>query len=94
MHSSTAQIATPFARRYLQQLCTHFGRKVPVEVTPDAGRITLPFGTCELTASADRLCLVTRAKTRNLPKLETVMTDHLDRFAFRENPVITWYRAT
>lgn len=50
MTSSTATITTSCASSYLQQLCKHFGHKVPVEFTPQTGTITLPFGTCLLNA--------------------------------------------
>lgn len=94
MTQSIATIPTAHASKYLQQLCKHFGHKVPVAFTPEAGEITLPFGTCALSASEDALTLTNAGEARDLPKLETVIADHLARFAFRENPTVTWVRST
>lgn len=93
MPSSTATITTNRASSYLQQLCKHFGHKVPVEFTPEAGEITLPFGTCALTAEDETLTLAVTAEEDTLEKMQKVIGDHLARFAFRENPEIEWHSA-
>lgn len=92
MSETTAIISTENASRYLQQLCKHFSHKVAVEFTPEVGTVTLPFGTCHMTADADQLVLKGASKEANLPKLERFLGDHLARFAFRENPTIAWQR--
>lgn len=92
MSETTAIISTKNASRYLQQLCKHFARKVEVEFTPDAGTVSLPLGTCQLSADAERLVLKGTSETSNLPRLERFLGDHLSRFAFRENPTIDWQR--
>ena len=94
MPSSTATISTNRASSYLQQLCKHFGHKVPVEFTPETGRIDLPFGTCELRAEETSLTLTANGGSGSLERLEQVISDHLARFAFRENIALTWQRAT
>lgn len=93
MPSSTATIETERASSYLQQLCKHFGHKVPVEFTPQAGQITLPFGTCTLSADTSSLTLTTTGEEDSIERLEQVIGDHLARFAFRENIAIAWQRA-
>jgi hypothetical protein len=93
MSQTTAIVPTQNASRYLQQLCKHFGHKVKVEFTPETGTVSLPFGTCQLSADAQQLVLKASSKPSNLPKLERFLGDHLARFAFRENPTITWQRA-
>ena len=93
MPNSVATVSTPNASRYLQQLCKHFGHKVPVKFTPTEGKLSLPFGTCEMTADADVLTLTALSERSELPKMEKVLADHLARFAFRENPTITWERS-
>jgi len=92
MPHSTATIETPNASRYLQQLCKHFGHKVPVDYTTEAGSITLPFGTCALAASDTALAL--DASGQDLARIEQVIGDHLMRFAFREAPALAWHRNT
>lgn len=93
MSETTAVVATENASRYLQQLCKHFGHKVEVQFSPESGTVSLPFGTCELTADAYQLILTGRARPAQLPKMERFLGDHLARFAFRENPTITWQRS-
>ena len=93
MHDSTAIVATKHASRYLQQLCKHFGHKVPTEYTENTGHIALPFGTCRLSASGDALTMTVQSEFADLTRTERVIGDHLARFAFRETPRITWQRA-
>jgi hypothetical protein len=82
---------TERASQYLASLCKHFGHKVPVEYNAAAGRIELPFGGCDLTADATALTLTARAEALvDLDKTIGVITSHLERFAFRENPRLAW----
>lgn len=92
MSETTAIVQTEHASRYLQQLCKHFAHKVAVEFTPQTGTVTLPFGTCHLSADAAQLVLKGTSKTPDLPRLERFLGDHLARFAFRERPMIAWHR--
>jgi len=94
MATSTANLTTPNASRYLQQLCKHFGHKVPVTFTPTDGQVDLPFGACRLTADDQTLNMVVEGDTATLPKLEQFVGSHLERFAFREKPTITWTATT
>lgn len=82
---------TENADRYLGTLCKHFGHKVPVTYEPGSGRIELPCGACTLTAEAGGLGMsVTAPDQPQLDKTIQVMTSHLERFAFRENPQLDW----
>ncbi len=92
MTVSTANVTTENASKYLQQLCKHFGHKVPVEFTPAEGKVSLPFGSCQLRASTDALMLQATGGEGEIEKLENFLGSHLERFAFRENPQITWQR--
>ncbi|WP_122077111.1 DUF2218 domain-containing protein [Pseudophaeobacter sp. EL27] len=95
MFESTAIIETERASNYLQQLCKHFGHKVPVHFDPQSGQIELPFGRCELAAEGDRLNLTVKATSQpELTKARDVIASHLERFAFRENPNVVWQAAT
>ena len=93
MTTRIADIATPNASRYLQQMCKHFGHKVAVEFDQSSGRIELPFGTCQLEASARKLTLNVTGPATDIRRTEQVIADHLARFAFREDPTITWRNA-
>ena len=92
MTVSTANVTTENASKYLQQLCKHFGHKVPVEFTPEEGKVSLPFGSCQLRASTDALTLQAIGGEGEIEKLENFLGSHLERFAFREKPQITWQR--
>lgn len=94
MLSSSAAVSTPLASRYLQQLCKHFGHRLEVEFTPEAGRIAFPGGECLLAASGETLAMTVRAAgAEELARLQGVVASHLERFAFREPPSIEWSAA-
>lgn len=81
------------ASRYLQRLCKHFGHKVEVEFDERKGHIALSMGACDLEAVDSDLMM--RASAENvwgLARLEHVVESHLERFAFRKEPKITWTR--
>jgi len=93
MATSTATILSSRASGYLQQLCKHFGHKVPVTFTAEVGEIALPFGTCSLRAQDTSLVLSVTGETDAIARLEQVIGDHRARFAFRENLSMTWQRS-
>ena len=90
-YTSTANVTTEMASRYLQQLCKHFAHKVPAEFTPEAGSITFSTGKCTLTAQGNILAMTVAAENaEELEELKDVVARHLQRFAFRDNPAIVW----
>jgi uncharacterized protein len=96
MRVSEARIPTAAASRYLQQLCKHWSHKFAVEFSPEKGRI--PFAAdrrCLLEAAPDHLALrIEAADEASLERMESVVADHLKRFAFREElGGIAWQRS-
>lgn len=88
---STADVPTPRASRYLQQLCKHFQHKRPATFDERAGHIVFPIGDCHLRASDDTLTLSLEAPDGpRLEQLQDVVGRHLLRFAFREEMRIDW----
>ena len=88
---SFAEFETDQADQHVAALCHHFGRRVPVELAPAHGRVEFPFGCCTLSVDGARLSLTATADDRaKLDKVTRVVTDHLERFAFREHPDIVW----
>lgn len=72
-------------------MCTHFARKVPAICDDRSGQVAFPFGRCDM--MADDACLtltVSASDTVQLDQVIDIVTRHLERFAFRENPVLTW----
>ena len=85
MTTLTATVPTAHASRYLQQLCKHWSHKFEVEFDPAQGRIALPFGTTNLSASDTALQVAIALNDGADPdRTKTVVADHLNRFAFRE----------
>ena len=89
MSNSTAQIPTQNASRYLQQLCKHWAHKLDVEFTPEKGLISFPDSSViSLFAHTDFLeAKIENSSNEIVAKLKPVLSDHLDRFAFREAPL-------
>ena len=88
---SEARVATPRSARYLGQLCKHFAHRVPASFSGAQGRIEFPAGTCEMEAAGDLLILRARAADEaSLGQVEEVVARHLERFAFRDRPEISW----
>lgn len=89
--NATATFPTTQAARHLAALCTHFAQKVPASFGARIGAVEFPFGRCDLEADSERLTLTASAPDRaQLDEVIEVITRHLERFAFRENPDLTW----
>ncbi len=96
--SSEARVSIASPRRYLGQLCKHFGHKMPATYAEDygSGRIEFPdLGVCTLEAADAGGLLVMQAAAGTedeLARLEAVVARHLERFAFRDPLTVTWQR--
>ncbi|RWC93439.1 MAG: DUF2218 domain-containing protein [Mesorhizobium sp.] len=95
MPTSRADVATEHASRYLQQLCKHWAHKFPVEFDPHHGAIDLTsLGRTVMEADARALHIAVAADdATSLERLETVVADHIKRFAFREELTFDWQTA-
>jgi uncharacterized protein len=89
--SGVAEIVTPHAGRYLQQLCKHFQHKLQVTFNAAAGSIEFVSGVCTLAAGNGvlRLSVMVRDASQ-LAQLQDVVARHLVRFAFREEILVEW----
>lgn len=84
----SAIVPTQSASRYLQQLCKHWSHKFEVSFTPEKGRIALPFGNLELVAEETLLRVeIALNEGADPERAKMVVSEHLDRFAFREAPL-------
>jgi hypothetical protein len=90
MTVAVARVPTVHASRYLQQLCKHWGHKYPVVCTPENGRIEMSAGVLLMDADADGLGLHLAAEAPELERMQDVVADHLQRFAFRETLAFDW----
>lgn len=91
MPSSQTIVTTDHASKYLQQLCKHFAHKVTVEYDPNAAHVDFPFGACRMWADDSGLRIECDASSDDgLVRAQSVIDDHLARFAWRESPQIVW----
>jgi hypothetical protein len=88
--TATAVTPTAHASRYLQQLAKHWAHKLEVEFTPLHAVIRFPSETvATLEAGEDALRSTIEAPDgETLCRMKTVLAEHLDRFAFREAPLL------
>lgn len=91
--ASHATVATASASKYLRQLCQHWSHRFAVEFDADHGTVPMPAGLLTLTASPAGLRLDLDAPDEALPRMEEVVAEHLQRFAFREKLVFDWVRS-
>lgn len=91
---STAEFVTPKASGYLQQLCKHFGHKIPAVFDESSGKLTFGCGECRLHADETALRMgLSSPDAEQLAQLQDIIARHLQRFAFREDPAIEWRQA-
>ncbi|ESY08523.1 MULTISPECIES: DUF2218 domain-containing protein [unclassified Mesorhizobium] len=94
MPTSRADVSTAYASRYLQQLCKHWAHKFPVEFDLNHGTIDLSLGRTVLDADAAALHItVSTDESGSLERMESVVADHIKRFAFREELTFEWKQA-
>ncbi len=96
--TSTADVATASASKYLQQTCKHWAHNLEVNFTPEAGSIVFPKdarganhpgdGLVTFTATDANLGVRIEASSQEqLEGLQGAVARHVDRFAFREAPL-------
>lgn len=89
MLTSSARIQTQNAQRLMNRLCKHWGHKFPVSLDAQQGQIELPLGVCRLHC-ADTLTVELTSDAAQMPTLQQVVTDHLQRMAGKETLGIEW----
>lgn len=95
MASTEADVTTENASRYLQQLCKHWGHKFEVSFDPQHGTIRLDTSKLTLDAKDGHLLMkLENDDPATLARHTGVVTDHLKRFAFREDLAVEWQTRT
>jgi uncharacterized protein len=92
--TARANVRTDHASKYLMQLSKHWSHRFP-DLTFDAhhAEIPLPAGPCTLQANEGVLQITLEADSvESADRLEQVVADHLNRFAFRETLTYEWVR--
>ena len=90
--SATGRAETEAASKYLQQLCKHWSHKAEVTFDATKGRIRFDNGNrIEMTATPEALDVVATTGPRgDLRRWQSVIEQHLTRFAFREDFKLAW----
>ena len=95
MNETQTTVATEHASRDLQQLCKHWSHKMDVRFDQETGEVTFPNGArLLLNADQENLALTLRCEENEVERLETVVADHITRFAFRETLSFHWNRTS
>ena len=90
---ATAQITTDSPQRLITRLCKHWGHKFPVSFDEQRGEIQLGLGPCVLEAQQGSLHVrVQAADNEQLLRLQTIVSEHLQRMAAAPLPVFIWDR--
>ncbi|MFI5486652.1 GNAT family N-acetyltransferase [Micromonospora echinaurantiaca] len=88
---STARVVTDRPHRYIKQLVSHMGRKVPAELDEDRGSISFSIGSCLFLASTGHFDMIVKAGTADdVAAVEDTITRHLLRFATRDTLTVDW----
>lgn len=102
--SVSALVTTDNGSRYLQQLCKHWAHNLKVEFSPEHGSVVFPRdarggdhpGDALVNFIAEPHTLQVRIEATSPEQLEGLkdaVARHLDRFAFREAPLVyNWRR--
>ncbi|QND48986.1 DUF2218 domain-containing protein [Rhizobium lusitanum] len=92
MPTSVSSVKTDHASRYLQQLCKHWSHKFTIEFNETAGKVPFnPETSLELKADASALLMTLHVENpQDIDRMQTVVADHLKRFAFREELDVVW----
>lgn len=94
MSVSVANVPTGSASRYLQQLCKHWSHRLTVAFDAEQGSVDFPGGArLELRADAEMLYLLLRTPDAEETRMRGVVEEHLNRFAFREGPLVFDWKA-
>ncbi|TCM21931.1 hypothetical protein EDF56_101608 [Novosphingobium sp. PhB165] len=87
-HTITAKVATPNGGKYVQQLCKHWSHKLETRVEGDTGTVTFPTAVATMTADGEGIAIAITGENRDdVEQLTDVVARHIDRFAFREDPL-------
>ncbi|WP_020181473.1 DUF2218 domain-containing protein [Methylopila sp. M107] len=91
--AATGHAATTRGALYVEQLCKHWSHKLQVERSGASALIRLPSGArIALAPDPEGIAIsITAADASALDQAKSVLTAHLDRFAFREAPIpVQW----
>lgn len=96
----TGRVKTPNGGKYVRQLCKHWSHKLETQVDGDTGIVTFPTAVVRMVADDEGITITitgnsAEAERADVERLTDVVARHIDRFAFREDPLVyDWSVAT
>lgn len=95
MAKSVARVPTSNGSKYMQQLCKHWSHKLQVEFDAEKGTVHFADSLATMVAEPDALVVTVEAEApETVERMQGVVANHLDRFAFREAPLpFDWQQA-
>ena len=91
MPESVARIATDRADRYVKQLASHFGHKVPVVQEGRQIEILFDLGVAMCTASPRGITVTVQAhRESDVAEVREIITRHLEAFGQRDELRVSW----
>lgn len=88
MNTIAAQVKTENGGKYVRQLCKHWSHKLETEVDGDVGKVTFPTAVATMAADESGIAIsITGEDREDVQRLTEVVERHIDRFAFREDPL-------
>ncbi|MGF7153012.1 DUF2218 domain-containing protein [Novosphingobium gossypii] len=82
-------VKTQNGGKYVRQLCKHWSHKLETQVDGDTGTVTFPNAVTVMAADADGIAITITGEDRDAVQgLTDVVARHIDRFAFREDPLV------
>lgn len=90
-----AIVETPHGGAYLEKLCRHFARQVPVTLTRTQGRIEFTYGPCRIDVGDKQMQISIEVNDdHQVSTAEKILEEHLLRIASRDQPSIEWHRGS
>lgn len=89
MSTIATKVKTQNGGKYVRQLCKHWSHKLETQVDGDTGTVTFPNAVTVMAADADGIAITITGEDRDAVQgLTDVVARHIDRFAFREDPLV------
>ncbi|MBT0669700.1 DUF2218 domain-containing protein [Novosphingobium profundi] len=89
MNTIAARVATPNGGKYVRQLCKHWSHKLETTIEGDVGTVTFPGARAVMAADEEAIAIsISGVSREEVEPLTDVVARHIDRFAFREAPLV------
>jgi hypothetical protein len=94
MIERTAHVPTAHDTKYVAQLCKHWSHKLDVALEDARGIVRFDGAVATMVPAVDQLVVTILANDEpTVERLQGVVASHLDRFAFREAPLVFEWQA-